>query len=358
MPKNNLKGKVQTVKGLINSNNMGIVLPHEHLFINLTNSYMTMKKDKNLKENKLAQEKINLSNLWYSRNHKNSCIDNMILNNENTTMQEVLYFKESGGNTIVDMTCNNIGRNPEGLWNIAEKANLNIIMGTSYYIAQSYISDMQMALKKVDDFAGEFIEDITVGVGKRKIKAGIIGEIGMSFPVNDIEKKVLQGASIAQRETGAAINIHPAGIKDAPFEYIKILEGMKADLNHVAFSHMTRTFPACAREERCKIASKGCYLEYDMFGSDGIFPTQLSEYDVINDALRIEQIIELIHDGFLSQILISQDVCYKVMLKSYGGGGYSHILDTILPMMYKKGISESQIKTILIENPKRFISFC
>jgi phosphotriesterase-related protein len=355
MQRNNLKGKVQTVGGLIDSNKMGITLPHEHLFIDITNSYM--KEPKNLKEKKLVREKIELSNLWYARHHKNSCIDNMILNNENLAMQEVLYFKEAGGSTIVDMTCNNIGRKPEGLWNIAKKTDLNIIMGTSYYIAQSYTPEMQMHLKRIEDLAAEFINDIKVGIGKRNIKAGIIGEIGMSWPIIKTEKKVLQAAGIAQRETGAAINIHPAGNKDAPFEYIKILEKVGADLNHVAFSHMSRTFPIYSREERCKLAEKGCYLEYDMFGSDGIFPTQLSEYDVINDVLRIAQVIELIDDGFLSQILISQDVCYKVLLRAYGGGGYSHILDTVLPMMLKKGISKSQINTILIENPKRFISF-
>lgn len=355
MLRNNLKGKVQTVRGLFDSNNMGITLPHEHLFIDLTNSYM--KEPKSLKEKKLAREKIVLSNLWYARHHLISCIDNLILNDENLITQEVLCFKEAGGSTIVDLTCNNIGRNPEGLWNIAEKTNLNIIMGTSYYLAQSYTPDMQMPLKKVEDFAAEFIKDIKVGIGKRKIKAGIIGEIGMSWPIIDTEKKVLQGAGIAQRETGVAINIHQSGNKDAPFEYIKILEGVKADLSHVALSHMSKVFPIYAREDRCKIAEKGCYLEYDMFGVDGNFPTSLSEYDIINDALRIAQIAELINDGFLSQILISQDICFKVLLKAYGGGGYSHILDTILPMMYKKGISESQINTILIENPKRFLSF-
>jgi len=354
MNKDNLKGKIQTVTGLIENNNLEITLPHEHLFIDIVSSYID--EPKNLKEKKLAREKIKLSNLWYARHHKNSCIDNLILSNENLALKEVLEFKKAGGSSIVDMTCNNIGRNPEGLLNIAKKTNLNIIMGTSFYLAKSYTPEMQMHLKKVEDIATEFIKDIKVGIGEKKIKAGVIGEIGMSWPIIKDEKKVLQAACIAQQETGMAINIHPAGNQDAPFEYIKIMEEVGVDLKYVAISHMTRTFPIYARKERRELAEKGCYLEYDMFGTDGYFPRQLSDYDVINDTFRINQIIELIEDGFLSQILISQDVCEKIMLRAYGGGGYSHILDTILPLMLNKGISKSQINTILIENPKHLYS--
>jgi phosphotriesterase-related protein len=80
-------------------------------------------------------------------------------------------------------------------------------------------------------------------------------------------------------------------------------------------------------------------------------------YDIPNDATRLNIVTELIEDGFLDQILISQDVCFKVLLRSYGGGGYSHIVDYVVPRMLARGMSQEQINTILVENPRRINAF-
>ena len=311
-------------------------------------------------EKKLAHQKITLENLWYARSHNFNSEDNLLLDDEALAIREAMYFKEAGGSTIVDLTCNNNGRNPTGLVKAAKATSLNIIMGTSYYIARSYTPEMHMDSRTEEDIAEEFIRDITVGVGDTSIKAGIIGEIGISIPMREGERKVLRAAGIAHQETGAAINIHPGGCEDSPFECVKILEEVEADLSRVAFSHMSRTFPISSRSARAKLAEKGCYLEYDSFGTDGVYPMQTPEmcpYDKANDAIRITIIKELIEDGFLERILISQDVCFKVLLQAYGGGGYSHILKTIVPMMRAKGMTEEQINTIMVENPKRLLCF-
>ena len=50
------------------------------------------------------------------------------------------------------------------------------------------------------------------------IKAGIIGEVGCTWPLTDNERKSLAAAAAAQRETGAAILIHPGRHPDAPPE--------------------------------------------------------------------------------------------------------------------------------------------
>lgn len=355
MAREKLKGKAQTVLGLVDGDELGITLPHEHFFIDTRNYF---KEPTDPEEKKLSHQKITLENLWWARYHKMSCEDNLVFDDEDMAIREAMYFKEAGGKTVVDMTPNNISRNPKGLVNVAKATGLNIIMGTSYYIAQSWTPEMKMDSKTDEDIAEDFIRDITVGVGDTGIKAGIIGEVGMSWPLEKGEEKVLRAAGIAQQKTGAAINIHPGGHPDAPFAYIKILEEVGADLSRLAFSHTTRTFPISARDTRAKIVEKGCYLEYDLFGADGIYPTQMAMgFDVANDAIRITQLMELIEDGFLNQILISQDNCFKVMLRTYGGNGYAHILELIVPKMRAKGMTEEQINTILVENPKRINTF-
>ena len=376
MFKQDIKGKAQTVLGLIDGSKLGITLPHEHLFIDMA-CYFTEPLD--IEEKKLARQKITMENLWYVRHNRFSSKENLVLDDEGTAIREAMYFKEAGGKTIVNMSCINIGRNPTGLVNVAKATGLNIIMGTSYYIAQSYTPEMKMDSKTEEDIAKEFIRDIKVGAGDTGIKAGIIGEIGCSWPLEEGERKVLRAAGIAQQETGAAINVHPGAYQDAPFEYIKILEGVGADLSRLAFSHTTRTFPIAARDARAKLAERGCYLEYDMFGRDADRPTPgltsfgkpdtssrteqrlmlpQGPYDFANDTIRVNEIMELIEDGFLDRILVSQDVCFKIMLRTYGGGGYSYILEIIVPqMMRAKGMTEEQINTILVENPKRINTF-
>jgi phosphotriesterase-related protein len=76
-----------------------------------------------------------------------------------------------------------------------------------------------------------------------------------------------------------------------------------------------------------------------------------------NDAQRIEQIMELIADGYLEKILISHDIYFKDVRSAYGGHGTSHILRNIVPAMRAKGITEEQIHKILVENPKRILTF-
>jgi phosphotriesterase-related protein len=67
--------------------------------------------------------------------------------------------------------------------------------------------------------------------------------------------------------------------------------------------------------------------------------------------------IGLIDRGFIDQILISQDLCWKHRLRSYGGHGYDHILRNVIPVMRAKGISEDRIHTLLVRNPKRLLTF-
>jgi phosphotriesterase-related protein len=356
MAKPNVKGKAQTVLGLVDGKELGITLPNDHIYCDISRFLMTEPTD--LEEKKLAHQKITLENLWFARHHIFSSEDNMVLDDEGLAIREVIYFKEAGGKTIVDLTPIGVGRNPTGDANVAKATGLNIIMGTSYYTSVSYTPEMKIDSRTEEDIAAEFIRDITIGVGETGIKAGIIGEVGCNWPIAEVEEKVLRAAGIAQQETGVAINIHPGACEDAPFEHIEMLEKVGVDPSRVIISHMTRSFPIPARDSRVRLAEKGCYLEFDLFGRDGDHPiSPYMSHDIANDTTRINLIMELIEDGFLDRILISQDTCYKAMLRSYGGGGYSYILKIIVPKMLKKGITEEQIHTILVENPKRAITF-
>ena len=80
-----------------------------------------------------------------------------------------------------------------------------------------------------------------------------------------------------------------------------------------------------APKNRCKLAQMGCYLEYDTFGTDGLCPIWMAPFDVTIDIIAVNEIINLISDGYLNNILISQDVCYQINLNAYGGASYTHL---------------------------------
>jgi len=349
------KGKAQTVLDLVDGERLGFTLTHEHILCDFSFRVdFALPDDPSEKE--LTYQKVSLDNLGWIRSHRFSNIDNLRLDDEETAISEILRFKEAGGNTIVEVTPNHMGRNPAGLARIAKATGINLIMGTSYYIAASHQPQMNMDAKTEEDIAREFTQDITNGVGDSDIRAGIIGEVSCSWPLEENERKALRGAALAQQETGAAISTHPGANEDSPFEILETLKEAGADLTRVIMCHITSAFPLQARDARCRLAETGCVLEYDLFSTDGYLP-KFSPYDVATDSMRIGQIMELIKDGYLNQIVISHDIFYKASLSRYGGFGYSYIPKIIIPMMRKRGLTEEEIHTITVENPKRLLSF-
>ena len=355
MTAQNMIGMAQTVLGPVEARELGVVLPHEHLFCDLS-CYMSEPRDP--AERKLAHQGIRLDNLWFARHNLFCNEDNLVLDSEELAVKEAAFFKDAGGGTIVDVSPIGVGRCPRGLANVAKATGLHVIMGTSYYVANSRAPELGSESKTEDDIAEEFIGEIRNGVDGTGMKAGIIGEIGCSWPLEEVERRALRAAGIAQQETGTAISLHPGAHEGAPLEHIRMLEEVGADASRVIIGHMTRTLPPDARTARARLAETGCYLEFDWFGREGDLPVSLaSQYDRVNDVSRIHQILQLVEDGYLERVLISHDICFKVMLRSYGGGGYGYILKFAVPEMLKMGMTEEQIHTITVENPRRAFAF-
>jgi len=347
-------GKVQTVLGMISPDSLGITLPHEHLFIDCSQTLQDHKPT-NASELTLYYEPVELQNLWWVTYHPISNRDNLILQNEEIAVKEASFFRQAGGGTIVDVSSASIGRNPQALVRLSQATGLNIVMGSGFYIAPSH-PDIMGRLTE-EEICEEIVREITVGIGNTPIRAGIIGEMGCSWPLNENERKALRGAAQAQRLTGAPLSIHPGrnpnpGIRTC-LELIDILSKAGADISHTTVCHIERTI--IDHEERCKLAETGCYLEYDIFGWEGYH--NVLTVDLPNDSYRINQIIDLIDRGYIDQILISQDICWKHRLRSYGGHGYDHILRNVIPVMRAKGMSEEQLHALLVRNPKRLLTF-
>jgi phosphotriesterase-related protein len=354
------KGQAQTVLGWVDGDDLGFTLPHEHLFADLSN-YLVEPSDPG--ERALALEPVTLQNLHWVRYHHASSKDNLLLEDEETAIRETMLFKEAGGKTIADVTPNNIGRKPEALAQVAREVGINVIMGTAYYIEESYDAEMRKGAVTEEEIAAEFVRDITVEVGESAIRAGLIGELGCSWPLGDGERRVLRAGAAAQQKTGAVIGIHPGPDERSPFEILDELLGAGADPRRIIMGHISITVPPTAREARLRLAELGCYIEYDLMGT----PEEealtyrsregLPYMDFANDFMRVDQIMDLIDAGHIDRVLVSMDVWLKTCLASYGGRGYACIQEMIIPLMLQKGLSEEQIHTITVENPKRALTF-
>lgn len=349
--KKNLKNKVQTVLGVVDREKLGVTLSHEHC---LCDNSLSFNKQTEASKINIANEKVNISNVGYIRYHVLDNLDNLLLLDVDTSIDELMRFKYAGGKTVIDATPRLIGRDPIALKKISIATGLNIIMGSGYYVEESFDKEKIDKMSE-EDIAQEIINEINDGIEDTDICPGIIGEIGCSYPIRDREKKVLRGAGIAQKETGAPLVVHPGRFEEAPMEIINILKEVGSDLTHISICHIDRTvFEA---KNRYKIAEFGCYLEYDLWGQEGYYPESFSIIDVLNDTQRISQIKDLAKHGYIRQVLISHDICYKCRYRKYGGHGYDHILCNAVPAMKKRNISNSMITDLLINNPKEFFTF-
>lgn len=374
MNKADLAGKIQTVLGLISPEDLGITLAHEHLLIDMR---FFFKEPDAASERFMAHQPVSLENLGWVRYHFLSSLDNIRLTDEELAIREALLYKHAGGNSIVELTSIGMSRNPLGLARISRATGLNIIMGTGYYLEEAWPPNLNEEI-----MAEEIIRDVTVGVGNTGIRAGIIGEVGTEM-IGGIEagywqnidvdsskallgesyKMSLRATAYAQKETGAPVNIHPGHSPALTFEIIEVLRNAGADISRVVMSHIDRT--VFDHNMRVELAKTGCYLEYDAFSFEGYHPVRhvLSEEnpvkcDMPNDAGRVNEIMALVNEGFINQILISHDHSTKHRLWHYGGPGYAHILKNVVPLvMREKGMTEEQIHTILVENPKRLLQF-
>lgn len=337
-----LTGKVQTVLGTIEPAQLGQTLTHEHLLLDITPPEGRSRPG----------QPMTLENSAYQRRHSSRNPHNLRLTSEADAIEEVQRFEAAGGSTIVEATSIGLNRNPAGLQRIAQATSVHIIMGASYYVHNYH--PPEVASMTEAQLAEGIIRDITEGVDGTGIKAGLIGEVGLFWPMHPNEIKVLRASAQAQRQTGAPLMIHPGRHPQAPMEAMRIVEAAGGDPRRTIMAHIDRTlFTHDAMDE---LARTGCYLEFDLFGQESSY-YPLAPIDMPNDAMRINHLMHLMAAGYTAQLVIAHDICHKTNLVRFGGEGYAHILENVVPIMQRKGMSTAEIAAILVQNPARIMTF-
>ena len=174
------------------------------------------------------------------------------------------------------------------------------------------------------------------------------------WPLRPFERKVLQAAALAQQETGASINVHPGRHREAPLEIVDVIQSAGGDVNRLVMSHIDRTFADF--DDAVELADTGCVLEYDFFGIETSY-YWFNDTDLPTDYMRLAYIRSLIERGYGRQVVGSHDICTKTRLSSFGGHGYRHIFQNVVPLMERKGFSETEIQMIIQDNPRSLLTF-
>lgn len=104
--------------------------------------------------------------------------------------------------------------------------------------------------------------------------------------------------------------------------------------------------------------------------------------DMPSDAQRMDRIVRLVNEGFEDRITMSHDIHTKHRLVhfvcipnqvlifilisffflsqsqfGFGGHGYAHIYNNVLPKLATKGLTDKQIEKITVDNPAKWLQF-
>jgi len=342
-----MSGYVQTVKGRIDPEQLGITMPHEHLLWDQTCWWAGEPEELSLRE--FVHQPVSMEILGQIYYHAHRHLDNIRQFSVELAISEAMWLKRAGGSALVDVTSLGIGRDPRALLAISEVTGLHVIMGSGYYIARAHPPALRECSK--EQIAELIVREFAEGVQPSGIRPGVIGEIGVSDFEDPQEIKGLQAAALAQRQTGAPLYIHPPIFEKRGLQILDIVEAEGADPRRVVLCHCDPTLDD--PEYHHAIARRGAYIEYDQFGlefvaSEGFF--------LPRDIERIRAVRHQIERGNLAHILISQDVCFKICLVKYGGWGYAHILRDLVPFMKREGLRDGDLHTLLVENPQRLLT--
>lgn len=301
---------VQTVKGQIKAEELGITMCHEHLALNL-------------------------SRIRGDDDSDFSC--------ESTIVQEIKKMMEYGVRSVAEVTTNDMGRNVGQLLRISEACGLNIICATGFYLHQYH--PPSLADWDTEAICEVFCRDILEGIDGTEVRAGVIGEVASSRnEMTSGEKKVFQAAARASIRTGSAVTTHcQMGTMALEQSSLLLREGMDPD--KIVLGHMDL---ASNREYCLRVLQTGVNIGFDTIG----------KVAYLSDEQRADNLMWLLERGYEDGIVLSQDISRKSYFSTNQGYyGYMSVMKNFVPLLQNRGIRKGTLTKLLVGNPARIFDF-
>jgi len=301
--------RVNTVLGPVSPDDLGVTLTHEHIFIDLR--------------------------------FDGTGVDG-VLDDVDLAIDELRRFKDAGGGAVVDVTNKYLGRNGAGLVRVARETGLQIIASTGYYRTVYYPPHVnELTINKL---AEVMVDELTKGIDGMDAKAGVIGELATQRDfITPPEERVFRAAARAHKKTGAPLSTH-TWLETLGQDQLDLFEDEGVDLSHVIIGHMG---DLSHLDNVRAVLARGANVQFDHVGMEHFQ----------RDKQRVKNVCQLVQEGFAGRLLLSHDVCYKHLLHWYDGPGYDHMLTSFVPALRSAGVSEADMTTILVDNPRRILAY-
>ena len=319
--------EVQTVRGPVDSAELGPTYMHEHVFVLSTEMQLNYPEEWGDEEARVAD-----------------------------AVEQLRALAASGIRTIVDPTVVGLGRHVPRVLSIAEQVpDLNIVVATGCYTYDDvpfFFHYRGPALEAVlgqpvpDPMVDLFVGDIRDGIAGTGARAGMlkcaIDSQGMTGGV----ERVMRAVAKAHRQTGVPITVHTHPGSKQGLAAQRVLEDEGVDPRRVVLGHSGDTTDADHLQE---LADAGFVLGMDRFGIN---------LDTTFEA-RADIVVEMCRRGYAEQMVLAHDSnCYIDWLAPgvrdfLPQWNYLHIGQEVLPYLREHGVTDEQIDTMLVTNPRR-----
>ncbi len=334
---------VQTVRGPVPVHDLGITLSHEHL-LNDVSSWWTRSGSDGLDPDEFANAPISEDVLWDLRQDPFGNLANLALDDVDVACDELGRFAALGGRTVVETTGWGIGRDLAGLKRLSERTGVHVVAGTGFYLEASHPVDLKaLGADGVTDCILADLRD-----GQDGVRPGIIGEIGVSADFTLAEQVSLRGALAAQVETGLPVQVHLPGWLRLAGTVLDHVASVGADPSKVVLCHMGPSGEDLDYQRAAM--DRGAWVQYDMLGMEVYYADQAVQCP--SDEQNATHLARLVSLGYGGQLLLSQDVFVKSLLRRHGGPGYAHILQYFAPRLRRHGVDEAQVLSMMTDNPR------
>ena len=315
-------GTVQTVRGGVDTSRLGATLMHEHIFVLSTEVLQNYPGEWGDEERRVADAVERINQLNYS-----------------------------GIDTIVDLTVVGLGRYIPRIQRIAERTAMNIIVATGIYTYNDvphyfHLRGPGTVLGGPEIMVEMFVRDMECGIAGTGVRAGILKCATDEPGVTPGVERVLRAVAQAHRHTGVPISTHTHARTRRGLEQQKIFCEEGVDLTRVVIGHCGDTTDLDYLQE---LAANGSYLGMDRFGIDTILPFEE----------RVNTVAALCERGLSDRMVISHDAnCFidwmpeqavRTILPNWH---YMHIHNDVIPALKKRGVTEEQIRTMMVDNPR------
>jgi phosphotriesterase-related protein len=315
--------QIRTVKGAIETSQLGQTLMHEHIFV------LSTEINQNYPE------------IWGDEEKR-----------VNDAIARLNELKARGVDSVVDLTVIGLGRYIPRIQRIAEQTDINIIVATGVYT----YNDIPMYfnyrgpgtdLGGPELMADMFVRDIEEGIAGTSVKAAILKCATDKQGVTSGVERVLRAVAQAHRRTGVPISTHTHAHTERGLEQQRIFEEEGVDLSRVIIGHSGDTTDIDYLE---KLVAQGSYLGMDRFGIDILLPFED----------RVKTVAEMCRRGHANKMVLSQDAaCFNDWLPEEAlpvilpRWHFLHIHNDVIPALKEQGVTDEQIQLMMVENPRR-----